>query len=62
MADNQKKMFGSRPQGEDPFPSLPDRGVSTGVTDTYGADLEKGFNRLSPGTRSQEMGSVNNGC
>lgn len=23
---------------------LPDRGVSTGVTDTYGGDLKQGFN------------------
>lgn len=62
MADNKKNMFGSRPQGEDPNPNLPDRGVSTGVTDTYGANLEKGYDRLSVGTRSPEMGSVNNGC
>ena len=31
-------------QGDDS--NMPDRGVRTGVTDTYGADLEQGYNSL----------------
>lgn len=61
MSDT-KKQFGSRPVGENPFPDLPDRGVTTGVTDTYGANLKQGYDKISTGTRSEEMGSVNNGC
>lgn len=59
---NKLKGQFDRPPGEDPNPNLPDRGVTTGVTDSYGADLAKGYNKISAGTRAQEMGSVNNGC
>lgn len=28
---------------------MPNRGVSTGVTDSYGADLERGYNKVNGG-------------
>lgn len=28
---------------------MPDRGVTSGVTDTYGADLKQGYNKISGG-------------
>lgn len=28
---------------------MPDRGVTSGVTDTYGADLKQGYNTISGG-------------
>lgn len=30
--------------------NMPDRGVTTGVTDAYGADLKQGFNQVSGST------------
>lgn len=48
------------PQGEDPFKSLPDRGVSTGLTDTYGANIAQGYDDIKPTSeKGPEMGCIN---
>lgn len=42
-----------RPTGETGGSDLPDRGVRTGVTDTYGGNLEQGYqNEGKPDTKS----------
>lgn len=35
------KVFDNKPKGNK-MPNIPDKGTSTGVTDTYGANLNKG--------------------
>ncbi len=34
---------------------MPDKGVTSGVTDTYGADLKQGFNQVSGDCGQCEM-------
>ena len=57
MAVNPNDNF---PQGEDPFKSLPDRGVSTGLTDTYGANIAQGYDDIKPTSENgPQMGCIN---
>lgn len=51
------------PQGENPFKDLPDRGVSTGLTDTYGSNVAQGFDEIKPTSENGPMRGENlNGC
>lgn len=55
-------QFDAKPQGEDPFKGMPDRGVSTGLTDTYGANIAQGYDTIkSTSETSPMMEGVNNG-
>lgn len=67
MKDQTRSIdFNNRPSGDVPG-RLPNKGVRTGVTDTYGGDLEQGYDDAGKITdagsdKARVPGGSKNGC